>query len=298
VLAMLDQFHEKLPKTQTNDKNSYCLGSMSNHNIVVACLPSMGTNSATACIIQMINTFTSLKACAIVGIGGGVPPDVRLGDVVISTSKGKTAAVVQSDIGKLKDTLLESTSLMDNPSMLLLTASKTMSAMHESSPPKYREYLTQLETHPHLRPGYLKTDSFQDVLYMSSYAHVDDGKTDGCHSCDKSKTVVREPRDNMIHYGPIASGNQVIKSAIWRDRINKQLGGDILCFEMEAAGLMNNLPCIVIRGICDYADSHKNDAWQRHAAAVAAAVFKELLIYVELEELRLEPKIKDMVIDG
>ncbi|PQE07749.1 Ankyrin repeat protein [Rutstroemia sp. NJR-2017a BVV2] len=296
---MLDQNHENLPRTQTNDNNSYCLGSMCNHSIVVVCLPSMGTNSAAACITQMVNTFPSLRACAIVGIGGGVPPEVRLGDVVISTSKGSTAAVVQSDMGKLKDTLLESTSLMNNPSTLLLTASKTMMAKHE-----------QLETLPHLRPGYLKTDSFQDVLYISSYAHVEDdsktnqcngdesdGKIDNCHRCDKSKTVLREPRDMCVHYGPIASGNQVIKSAIWRDHINKQLGGNILCFGMEAAGLMNNFPCIVIRGICDYADSHKNDGWQRDAAAVAAAVFKELLSYVQPEELRQQPKMKDTVTD-
>ena len=28
--------------------------------------------------------------------------------------------------------------------------------------------------------------------------------------------------------------------------------------KMEAAGLMNEFPCIVIHGISDYADSHKN----------------------------------------
>jgi hypothetical protein len=61
-----------------------------------------------------------------------------------------------------------------------------------------------------------------------------------------------------------------------RDKISQDLGG-VLCFEMEAAGLMNNFPCLVIRGISDYSDSHKNDGWQRYAAAAAAAFAKELL---------------------
>ncbi|KAF3798540.1 hypothetical protein GCG54_00015244 [Colletotrichum gloeosporioides] len=56
--------------------------------------------------------------------------------------------------------------------------------------------------------------------------------------------------------------------------------GDVLCFEMEAAGLMTEFPCIVIRGISDYADSHKNDDWQYYAAATAAACTKELLGYI------------------
>jgi hypothetical protein len=46
---------------------------------------------------------------------------------------------------------------------------------------------------------------------------------------------------------------------------------------MEAAGLMNDFPCLVIRGICDYADSHKNNTWQPYAAATAAAYAKEVL---------------------
>lgn len=59
--------------------------------------------------------------------------------------------------------------------------------------------------------------------------------------------------------------------------------GDILCFEMEAAGLMTEFSCIVIRGISDYADSHKNDNWQHYAAATAAACTKELLSYIDPE---------------
>jgi nucleoside phosphorylase len=68
-----------------------------------------------------------------------------------------------------------------------------------------------------------------------------------------------------------------------RDRLPQKDG--ILCFEMEAAGLMDNFPCLVIRGICDYADSHKNKQWQEYAAATAAAYAKELLSVIPANQV-------------
>jgi nucleoside phosphorylase len=66
-----------------------------------------------------------------------------------------------------------------------------------------------------------------------------------------------------------------MKDGITGDRLKSELGG-VLCFEIEAAGLMNNFRAW-IRGICDYADSHKNKGWQPYAAATAATCAKELL---------------------
>lgn len=102
-------------------------------------------------------------------------------------------------------------------------------------------------------------------------------------SCDVDQQITRTPRSSHepeIHYGIIASGNQVVKDAHTRDQIAKKLGA--LCFEMEAAGIMNQLPCLVIRGVCDYCDSHKNKEWQGYAALTAAAYTKELLSVVPL----------------
>ncbi|PYI25984.1 hypothetical protein BP00DRAFT_440335 [Aspergillus indologenus CBS 114.80] len=99
-----------------------------------------------------------------------------------------------------------------------------------------------------------------------------------CVNCDANNLILRPERQDtqpVVHYGLIASGNQVIKHAGTRDRLAAKL--KILCFEMEAAGLMDSFPCLVIRGISDYADSHKNKQWQGYAAATAAAYAKELL---------------------
>lgn len=99
-----------------------------------------------------------------------------------------------------------------------------------------------------------------------------------CRGCNQLRLISRQPRattDPVIHYGTIGSADQVMRHGITRDAMREK--HQILCFEMEAAGLMNDFPCLVIRGICDYSDTHKHKIWQRYAAATAAAYAKELL---------------------
>lgn len=87
--------------------------------------------------------------------------------------------------------------------------------------------------------------------------------TDECRYCDKTQVVKRKQRPKQslmkVHCGVIASGNKVIKDPIVRDEIYDEFDQRVLCVEMEAAGLMDNFPCLVSRGICDYGDSHKNN---------------------------------------
>lgn len=102
-----------------------------------------------------------------------------------------------------------------------------------------------------------------------------------CSLCDRLQIVPRTARGSnepVIHYGLIASGNQVMKNAGTRDSITRER--NILCSEMEAAGLMDQLPYLVIRGICDYCGLHKNKQWQEYATLVAAAYARSLLSVV------------------
>ncbi|KAI9148801.1 ankyrin repeat [Paramyrothecium foliicola] len=303
--AMLDQRHVDLPKP-SHDQNTYTLGAIGGHNIVIACLPKgkIGTISAATVSTWMISTFPSIKFGLMVGIGGGIPPKVRLGDVVVSTPVNQFPGVVQWDSGKAKDGgQFERIGALDNPPTSLLTALTKLETAHELSGSRIPEHLEELKQRwPRLAPKYLKTDSLEDVLFKPDYSHVEEDATqattedderESCRLCDRGKTVKRKPRDMRVHFGLIASGNQVIKDAAFRDNLNKTLGGGILCIEMEAAGLLHNFPCIVIRGICDYADSHKNKDWQEHAAAVAAAFTKELLQYVQVSDVDGERTAKD-----
>ncbi|EXM15381.1 hypothetical protein FOTG_16259 [Fusarium oxysporum f. sp. vasinfectum 25433] len=84
-----------------------------------------------------------------------------------------------------------------------------------------------------------------------------------------------------------------MKDASARDRLSEEK--EVLCFGMEAAGLMNHFPCLVIRGICDYSDSHKNKEWQGYAAMVAAAYAKDLLYQIAPNRVEAEKKIGDIL---
>jgi nucleoside phosphorylase len=320
--AMLEETHAELPKPP-QDSNAYTLGSVGKHNVVIACLPKgkYGTNSAATVATYMSTTFPSIKVGLMVGIGGGIPPKVRLGDIVVSTPVDQFPGVVQWDMGRAtQGGNFEPTGSLNNPPRSLLTALTKLETEHELKGSKVPEYLHKLKDKwPRLAPKYLRSDSLEDVLFNADYDHVSKSSTDGdtsrddndgdkednedegkesCRHCDKTKIVKRQPRDMRVHYGLIASGNQVIKDAKRRDSLNKRLGGNVLCVEMEAAGLMTDFPCIVIRGICDYADSHKNKAWQEHAAAVAAALAKELLEYVQPSDVDGERAAKDILNEG
>ncbi|KAH8654234.1 hypothetical protein BGZ61DRAFT_541507 [Ilyonectria robusta] len=78
-----------------------------------------------------------------------------------------------------------------------------------------------------------------------------------------------------IFVGRIGSGDMVVKSGENRDRLAAR--HKIVGFEMEGAGVWDEVPCIVVKGVCDYADSHKNKRWQDFAAATAASTAKALL---------------------
>ncbi|KLJ13093.1 hypothetical protein EMPG_11959 [Blastomyces silverae] len=293
--AMLDETHQELPK-QPNDRNAYTFGRVGVHNIVIACLPKgeIGNNNAATVATWMTSTFPSIKFGLMVGIGGGVPKSVRLGDVVVSTPTGEFSGVVQWDFGKTQQEGFKRTGALNRPPTELLTALTKLEKEHEMKGSKIPHYLDELKDNwPRLAPRYTRSESLRDVLFRASCKHEEEeGEGDPCSRCDPKGIIRRKPRDMHVHYGLIASGNQVIKDALVRNDINKRLGGKVLCFEMEAAGLMNNFPCLVIRGICDYADAHKNKNWQEHAAAVAAAFAKELLSLVPKQEVEKMPTIK------
>ena len=288
-MEMLDEEYGDLPREGT-DSNSYVLGRVGEHNVVVACLPAgqMGNNAATTVATRMQSKFASLRFGLMVGIGGGVPSpesDIRLGDVVVSQPHTQHGGVVQYDFGKTGPGGFTRTGSLNAPPGVLLTALAKLKALHLRRKSKLSEYLSTFDR----LPEFTYKSAGSDTLFKSTYNHVS-GPT--CANCDAEESKSRITRDSTMpvaHYGTIASGNQVMKDGATRDRLSSELGG-VLCFEMEAAGLMNDFPCLVIRGICDYADSHKNKRWQPYAAAVAAAYAKELLYTMPAEQVgRIRP---------
>lgn len=282
AMATLDEKHQQLPQ-HPHDDNLYTLGRIGEHNVVIAGLPAgqMGNNSAATVAAMMRYSFGDIRFGLMVGIGGGVPSeehDIRLGDVVVSKPNKQSSGVIQYDFGQTvaKGQFIHNGSLNAPPS-ILLNAVTILQAGHNLYGNQLAQRLSVMKTARLKEYTYQGTDN--DNLFEAEYDHIGNATT--CHQCDRSRLILRPTRDRtepVVHYGSIASGNQVMKDGVTRDQLRQE--SDVLCFEMEAAGLMNTFPCLVIRGICDYADSHKNKQWQPYAAATAAAYAKELLYII------------------
>ena len=285
--ASLDVVHPSMPRRK-NDSNLYVLGRIGQHNVVMTVLPigDIGTNSAAIAATRMTSTFSSVEFLFMIGIGGGVPfpNDVRLGDVVVSVPGSQSRGVVQHDFGKIGDQgRFKHKGKLNGPPELLLNALNRLRA----STSIQSDILIHLSNMEQCDQKFGYPGAQYDLLFDASYEHA--GGKSSCEKCDTRRLVanrsVRESSVPIVHYGAIASGNQVVKHAGTRDGLANE--HDVLCFEMEAAGLMNHFPCLVIRGISDYADSHKNGRWKAYAAATAASFAKMLLRIIpplEVEE--------------
>ncbi|KAI0864878.1 nucleoside phosphorylase domain-containing protein [Xylaria cubensis] len=282
VRYMLDEEHQRLPN-KPGDPNRYILGRLSGHDTVVAWLPWLQGKSAAAMVAANLDrTFPSIKWRFLTGIGGGVPKtqDIRLGDVVVSMPEGRHGGLVQYDLGKDIDGGFRLKGFLSAPPTELRSAVCEMKSDHRISDNKIKHFITAMLQKGSGFDDYGRPPSESDVLFKADYSHVLNKRT--CEQCDPEQTIRRPHRDGpKIHYGLIASGDKVVRSAAKRDEEVRNLGEDVLCFEMEAAGLATEFSCLVVRGISDYADSHKNDAWQHYAAAAAAACTKEILTYLD-----------------
>lgn len=237
VRGMLDIVHPRLRLSpESGDTNMYTCGGIHGHNIVACCLPCQtGKGSAAAVATNLARTFTAIKWRFIVGIRGGIPSDkhpVRLGDVVVGMPHGDRGGVVQYDLGKKTTDGFILTGFLCPPPAYLRNAAISMQTDYKfDGDNRIAEHIATLLTrYPRLVEFARPETSEVDVGIQ-------------------------------IHYGLIASGDSVIKSKSRRDELVK-LCGDVLCVEMEAAGISTAYECIVIRSISDLADENKNDEWQ------------------------------------
>ncbi|KAI9766874.1 MAG: hypothetical protein M1839_004742 [Geoglossum umbratile] len=235
--AMLDKKHAPPQHKHTNDDNIYSLGSINGsngeHNVAIASLPPgrHGTTPVATAAVQMLSSFPAIKFGLMVGIGGGIPSDdndIRLGDVVISKPEGTFGGVRQYDCGKATIHGFEERGILNPPPRVLLNSIGALESKYETSGsaiPTILEAMHKrypLMAKPRKGPGYIYQGTNYDRLFQSDYEHKN-SKRD-CGECDVAKEVDRQERsdqDPYIHYGTIASSNQVIKDARKRDLISK-----------------------------------------------------------------------------
>ncbi|KAF6811461.1 Ankyrin repeat domain-containing protein 50-like protein 3 [Colletotrichum plurivorum] len=251
--GMLDQVHPNLAQQDPADHNSYVLGQIQGHNVVIACLPAgiYGTTPAATVAKDLLRTFKSIRFGLMVGIGGGVPSrkhDIRLGDIVVSQPNGTSGGVIQYDRGKtVQEGEFQRTGSLNSPPQVLLAALSRLQADHLIEDCRIPQFVSELvsKSPKIMKKKFCHQGALHDHLFQAEYDHVDPDST--CDECDHKQKIQREDRDDtnpVIHYGNIASSNRVIKHGETRDKLSKELG--VLCFEMEAAGLQD-FPCLVIR---------------------------------------------------
>jgi len=312
----LDKLHgsegrpESVPR---NDNNQYTLGEIAGHNVVIACMPrgQYGISSATSVAKDLIRSFPNVRIGLMVGIGGGAPSeknDIRLGDVVVSSPENSEThgGVLHYAFGRnVQDQEFKMTGFLAASPKSLLGAVGGLEVKYEMEGQRLEDAiekaLDKLQNQ-RSRNKYRRPDPENDKLYRSEVLHpsFNDGTCAEVCGDDPSKLHIRRTRETeesedslTIHYGLIASADQLMKNALMRDKLAKEK--NVLCFEMEAAGLMNHFPCLVIRGICDYSDTHKNNTWQGYAAMAAAAYAKDLLGQIPPTDVENEERIVDVL---
>ncbi|KAI5458266.1 nucleoside phosphorylase domain-containing protein [Mariannaea sp. PMI_226] len=277
------------------DDVTYHTGKIGHHYVVMVVCPRVGLSAATSAVTHMRRSFPKIEHILVVGIGGGVPSygemqeQIVLGDIVVGVPRGPDGGVKHYEFGAWKDTtkLTDSGHLL-HPSRALLGAVNNLRALHaRKSGCRIQEYISELREElieeereecedPQAR--------LEDRLFEHDYIHPDrdrlcEGLCDVTRSklrTDRGKRAVRKTDSPRVHYGTIGSANSLVISSGKRDELHKVFG--ITCVEMESAGIMSENQGLVIRGISDYADSHKNKKWQKYAAATAAAYAKEVLL--------------------
>lgn len=293
ALMMLDHQHERPKNNQwlnDSDRNYYDYGDMKGHNVVIASMPHAqpGKRSAQMLVAPLSSSFPRMKITLFVGIGGGVPrspspsdakDDIRLGDVVLGYAEAGVSAVVEYDYARFRN--------RGNVDLLGITDSPDRTLINHLTPflrnrvlgdrPGFGENLKRLK----YEPGYQHPGLENDILFAADYEHIEvQGEKDPrCEACDKSRLVERAARQTTkatLHLGTILSSGSVMMNAQDRDLLSRMYH-DAKVFEMEAAAIMAATHCLVVRGVSDYADSHKSPDWKKYAAGIAACFGRELL---------------------
>ncbi|KAM0243985.1 hypothetical protein ACHAP5_006750 [Fusarium lateritium] len=271
ALHLLDERHRGRFRVSIGDDYVFQAGSMGGHNIIIATLPAgqeYGTGSAAALASQVKKFFPNLWFGLLVGVAAGLPDlphkrDIRLGDVLVGLPEGESAGLIPYDLGKETDDGFQPLRLGHSLAMTAPIVRSAIGSIKLETPNEAEIFLPHFEKMAnceHATGTFVDPGQEKDVLYDEN---------------DQAIQRPQRPQRTRVWYGPIGSGDKLLKNAKRRDELRDRHG--IIGLEMEASGTMNRIPVGVIRGVCDYGDRHKNKEWQPYAAAMAASYARSLL---------------------
>lgn len=278
ALHMLDKRHRGRFPVSRGDDYVFHAGEMGGYNMVIATLPAgqeYGTGSAAALASQLKRFFPNLWFGFLVGVAAGLPNlshhpprDIRLGDVLVGLPEGESAGLVAYDLGKETNDGFQllrygHALAMTEPIVRSAIGSIKIEAPNEAS--LFLPFFEAIREKEHANGNFDDPGQHRDVLYIGQD-----------HASEPIERIPRPPsKRTRVWYGPIGSGDKLLKNSKKRDELRDKYG--VIGLEMEAAGTMNRIPVGAIRGVCDYGDYHKNKEWQPYAAAMAAAYAKAVI---------------------
>lgn len=283
ALAMLDHRHNGVFPVQRGDDYIYWAGDMRGHNVVIGTLPEgheYGNAAAAALASQMKAFFRNVWLGLLVGVAAGLPKlagepkrDIRLGDVLVAVPDGDdTPGLVAYELGK--DTadgfrLLRSGRALVRTEPIISSAIKHIKIEAPDDAALFLPFYLSMKN----KDRFADPGQDRDTLF----------DFDDKGSPHKIRRAIRPRHERTrVWYGPIGSGDKLVKHATRRNELRDN--HNIIGLEMEAAGTINRIPVGVFRGVCDYGDERKNKEWQPYAAAMAAAFAKAVLY-------RIRPKV-------
>ncbi|KAK4226283.1 nucleoside phosphorylase domain-containing protein [Podospora fimiseda] len=301
-----------LGKSDRDHTGSYLTGRIKNHNVVLVTLPRYAKKRAQIAAADLVASFPNIHLVFVVGICGALPTilktgeEVLMGDVIISTS------IVQYDLGAQFPHVykIDMDRALPGTAGDIVSLIKSLNGDKQGFEDHVAKCLTDIQRAEPKTYRFLGID--KDFVFPVDYLHLhrsSDGVDCGCTetgACDVAKKMkcrelscardmmlprqrveqkkrledggkMEEAQKPAVYFGAIACGNRVVKSGVFRDALGEEV--DIIAFEMEGSGVweQSDVSCMVIKGACDYADSHKKKGWQNWAAATAAAACKAIL---------------------
>ncbi|KAF2227631.1 hypothetical protein BDZ85DRAFT_5695 [Elsinoe ampelina] len=315
VLRTFDQVYDSAHAVQ-GDNNTYTCGLVSGHHAVVVHMPGMGTVTAASVTAKLSISYPSISLVVVAGVCGGVPYDksesrqIFLGDLIISTS------IVQYDHGRqhpagfqrhrhvdqvlgrpdtrlrgLVSKLRASHLRTDMETAMASNLQLLQNDQHGASWPAVEDDLLfdSAHLHKHHSSSQVKvtcatcassvSSICQDAPFLTCASlHCSEGANQTRSQREATSVSTPVSRRPSVHFGAIGSSSVLMRSGADRDVLAAEDG--IIAWEMEGAGAWDNVTsCIIIKGVCDYADSHKNKRWQPYAATVSACGINAFLKY-------------------
>ncbi|KAF7556386.1 hypothetical protein G7Z17_g1435 [Cylindrodendrum hubeiense] len=243
VSYIFDEFWDEIGDQYgraAGDQNTYTTGRVGKYDVVLALLPHMGKANAASTAASLCSSYGGLQVALLVGVCGGVPYG-RKGEILLGdVVVSKT--LIQYDFGRQYPDKFVCKNTIDDS---LGRPNKNI-----------RSLLALFETDLGLKRLEARTAYFLQQLQANAIPARRQGKYD---YPGPAEDRLFNPTYRHKHYRSIASDL------------------DVIAFEMEGAGVWEEMPCIVVKGVCDYADSHKHKGWQDYAAATAASASKAIL---------------------